>query len=196
MSGCFLVRRSASRVRRSQPRPSALVRLPASQPGAGGRSLPSRLRYVCDGQNRSGMNDPEAPAIALATTAPIRPCERSLACATCEHAKGSCSWLAVAPDPAIPESRRRSARGAFDGRPRAGGRRTELRGRPGSPGRATDERDAARRSGLHWVVGVVHVRLIVGARLRAGASVGLHIVRLRLTFAVLERADRCLSCSM
>ena len=61
---------------------------------------------------------------------------------------------------------------------------------------ATHERDAARRNGLHWVVGVVHVRLIVGARLRAGASVGLHIVRLRLTFAVLERADRCLSCSM
>jgi hypothetical protein len=61
---------------------------------------------------------------------------------------------------------------------------------------ATHERDAARRSGLHWVVGVVHVRVIVAARLRMGASVGLHIVRLRLTFAVLERADRCPSCSM
>jgi hypothetical protein len=62
---------------------------------------------------------------------------------------------------------------------------------------ATHERDAVGGGGLHWVAGVVHVRgLIVGARVRVGASVGLRIVRLRLAVAAPERADWCVSCSM
>jgi hypothetical protein len=64
-------------------------------------------------------------------------------------------------------------------------------------GGATHERDAVGGGCLDWLAGVVHVRgLIVGARLRVGASVGLRIVRLRLAVAAPDRANRCVSCSM